>query len=148
MPDAAMQFLMPCKPEQATREVRLQVGGQEVPTTLRLQGCEASGLQFTFGQMTLPGAMTASEAVSAWHLASLATLDAAPNEVSTQVWQTKAVPLVPAPERTRVMTHKHQVQWVWLTDAHHIYQAGVYGKPNDKGLPEAADTFFSGIQMP
>lgn len=146
--DAQVQLLLPCKPDQATRDVVLYAGGREVSTTLMLQGCDAGGLQFTFGQMSLPSGVTSTEALAAWRLASLAPLKASPSEALPEVWQLKGVHIVPQPVRTRVSTDAHQVQWVWFVHVDKIYQAAVYGKPKDKSLPEAAETYFSGIQLP
>jgi len=50
--------------------------------------------------------------------------------------------------RVRVMTAAHQVQWAWFADGNTIYQAAVYGKAKEKELPEAAETYFSGIKLP
>ncbi len=146
--DAQVQLLLPCKPDQATRDVVLFAGGQEVSTTLTLQGCEAGGMQFTFGQMSHPIGVTSTEVLAAWRLASLAPLNASPGEALPEVWQLKGVDIAPPAVRTRVSTDTHQVQWVWFVHADKIYQAAVYGKPKDKGLPEAAETYFSGIQVP
>jgi len=146
--DAKVQLLMPCKPDQATRDVVLHAASREVPTALKLQGCEASGMHFTFGEMALPAGMLGGEALAAWRLASLAPLQMLAGEALDEPWQLKGVQNPPQTVRTRVLNDKHQVQWVWFVHAEKIYQAGVYGKPNDKGLSEAAENYFSGIQLP
>lgn len=145
---SGVMWLMPCKPDQATRPVTLRVANQDVQTSLSLQGCEASNMQFTFGQMVVPQGLTASDAMRAWRLASVAALDAVPTDVLTQTWAIQGANAQTPPERAHVVTGTHQVQWVWFADDNKIYQAAVYGKPKDKGLPEAAETYFSGIKLP
>ncbi|BDU51915.1 hypothetical protein LINBF2_01500 [Limnohabitans sp. INBF002] len=145
---SGVMWLMPCKPDQATRPVTLRVANQDVQISLLLQGCEASNMQFTFGQMVVPQGLTASDAMRAWRLASVAPLEAAPADVLVQTWAIQGARAQTPPERAQVVTGTHQVQWVWFADGNKIYQAAVYGTAKDKGLPEAAETYFSGIKLP
>ena len=145
---SGVTWLMPCKPDQATRPVTLRVANQDVQTSLSLQGCEASNMQFTFGQMVVPQGLTAGDAIRAWRLASVAPLDAVPTDVLTQTWAIQGANAQTPTVRAQVVTGMHQVQWVWFADDNKIYQAAVYGKPKAKGLPEAAETYFSGIKLP
>jgi hypothetical protein len=143
-----VQVLLPCKPDQASRDVRLRADKQELSVTLQLQGCEASGMQFTFGYMTVPEGMQFSAAMAAWRLASLAPLQLVGDKAHQSDWQLQGARVEPLPTRTHVMTNKHQAQFVWFAHGQNIYQAAVYGKHLDKGLPEAAETYFSGIKLP
>lgn len=143
-----VQVLLPCKPDQASRDVTLRVGKQEVSVTLNLQGCEASGMQFTVGHMAVPEGMQSSQAVLAWRLASLAPLQINGDKDQPVNWQLQGARVDPLPTRMRVMTSNHQAQFVWFAQGPNIYQAAVYGNNLDKGLPEAAETFFSGIKLP
>ena len=145
---SGVAVLMPCKPDQATRPVTLRVANQDVQISLLLQGCEASNMQFTFGQMVVPQGLTASDAIRAWRLASVAPLEAASTDVLVQTWAIQGAHAQTPPERAQVMIGTHQVQWVWFADGNKIYQAAVYGTAKDKGLPEAAETYFSGIKLP
>jgi glucose/arabinose dehydrogenase len=147
---ASVQLLFPCKPDQASREVPLNAGEPAVAGTLSLQGCEASGMQFTFAQLRVPTGVTPAEALKNWRLASLAPLQAqaAPADAMSDEWVVKGAHMAPAPVRTRVLNDKHQAHFVWFASADHLYQAAVYGQPKDKGLTEAAETFFSGIKLP
>jgi hypothetical protein len=147
--DARVQLLLPCKPEQATRDVVLRVDAHNVSAALQLQGCEASELQFTFGRIALPDGMPASDALAAWRAASLAPLlGASANANVPETWALNGAQTEPAPVRMRVLTAQHQMQGVWFAHAGSIYQAAVYGQRKDKGLPEAAEAYFSGIQLP
>jgi hypothetical protein len=143
-----VQVLLPCKPDQASRDVTLRVEQQEVTVALQLQGCEASGMQFTFGHMTVPEGMKSSTAMAAWRLASLAPLKLTDDPQQQGNWQLQGALVDPQPTKTRVITNKHHAQFVWFAHGQNIYQAAVYGNPLDKGLPEAAETYFSGIKLP
>lgn len=143
-----LQVLLPCKPDQASRDVSLRADKQDVFVALQLQGCEASGMQFTFGYMTVPEGMQLSTAIAAWRFASLAPLQLGGEMSQSSNWQLQGALLDPAPSITRVMTNKHQAQFVWFAHGQNIYQAAVYGGNHNKGLPEAAETYFSGIKLP
>ena len=143
-----VMVLMPCKPDQATRTVALRVVNHDVETSLSLYGCEASQMQFTFGHMNAQQGLSAEESIRAWRLAGLAAANAKPGDATSQNWAIKGVSDHGLSARTHVLTDAHQVQWVWFAYGNKIYQAAVYGKTKDKGLPEAAETYFSGIKLP
>ena len=146
--DGDVQALMPCKPDAATRTVRLPAGQQAVDVTLRMQGCEASDLQFTLAQMTVPDGLAVADALSAWRGASLAALKVQPGDVPVQAWQIKGASDAPSPQRAEVRTVTHRAQWVWFVQANHVYQAAVYGDAKASQLNEAAEVYFSGIKLP
>jgi len=139
---------MPCKPDQATRTVALRVAGKDVQTSLSLHGCEASNMQFTFGHMVVSPGLSADEAIHAWRLASVAALNATLSDAVSQDWSIKGASEGVLPARAHAVIGVHQVQWVWFAYGNKIYQAAVYGNTKDKGLPEAAETYFSGIKLP
>ena len=143
-----LQVLLPCKPDQASRDVSLRVDKQDMSVALQLQGCEASGMQFTFGHMTVPEGMQLSAAMAAWRLASLAPMQPGAETAQSSDWQLQGARVDPTPTKTRVMTNNHQAQFVWFAHGQNIYQAAVYGGNLNKGLPEAAETYFSGIKLP
>jgi len=143
-----IQVLMPCKPDNAKREVTLHADKKELAVTLELQGCEASAMQFTFGQMPVPPGLQASAVMEAWRLASLAPLQHEGEKDQPADWELLGARADPPPTRMRVMSTKHQAQFVWFAHGQNIYQAAVYGNHLDKGLPEAAETYFSGIKLP
>ena len=146
--DTPVQMLFPCKPDHAARDVVLRVGARDVPSNLSLQGCEAGGMQFTMGEMKLLEGATQTEVLAAWRLASLAPLYVLPADAVTDAWQPKGVQITPPPVRARVMTQNHQVQWMWFAHADRVFQAAVYGKPSDQGMPDAAEIYFSEIKWP
>ena len=143
-----VQVLLPCKPDHASRDVYLRADKQNVSGGLQLQGCEASGMQFTFGHMVVPEGVQPAAAMAAWRVASLAPLQLDGDKEQPVNWQLQGARVDPLPISVRVMTHKHQAQFVWFAHGQNIYQAAVYGNNLDKGLPEAAETYFSGIKLP
>jgi hypothetical protein len=146
--DGIVTVLMPCKPDTGQRDVPLKSASQDVVASLQMFGCEASDVQFTLGQMTLPAGITPAEAMAAWRLASLAPLGAAAAEVATQTWTLRGADALPAPVKTQVKTELHQVQWAWFVRDGKVYQLGVYGKPQASKLGAVADEYFSGIKLP
>jgi hypothetical protein len=68
-------------------------------------------------------------------------------DMVTANWSLKGALQTPASERVQVQTVQHQVQMLWFVVADQIYQAAVYGKPNEKQLPDAAETYFTGIEL-
>ncbi len=146
--DSALQALMPCKPDSATRTVQLPADHRAIDATLRMQGCEASDLQFTLAEMSVPDGIAMADALSAWRAASLAALKAQPGDATIQAWQLQGADAVPPPQRAEVTTSTHRAQWVWFVHARQIYQAAVYGDAKASKLNEAAEVYFSGIKLP
>ena len=140
--------LMPCKPDQASRTIALQAHGQGVPASLQLFGCEAGDMQFTFGQISLPPGVSASDAIHAWQQASLAPLNAAPSDAVNDAFAVKGALLSPAPIRRRLKTNHHQVQWLWWARGDMVYQVAVYGNVKTKAFDDASEVYFSGIKLP
>lgn len=140
--------LLPCKPDQASRAVTLNAQGQAIQAELQLQGCEAAGMQFTWGRLAVPAGMTPAEALAAWRVASLAPLAIASADAPTQAWRLAGATPTPQPVRTRVQTAQHRAQWVWFVLGDAVYQAAVYGEPQAVKLDEVAEVYFSGIQLP
>ena len=146
--DGIVTALMPCKPDTGQRDVTLKSGDHIVVASLQMRGCEASDLQFTFGQMTLPADMTSTEAMAAWRLASLAPLNMSSADASAQPWVLRGADAMPVPVKTQVTTPSHRVQWVWFVRDGKVYQAAVYGSLPSPKLDAIADDYFSGIKLP
>lgn len=146
--DSGLQALMPCKPDAATRTVQLPLGSQVFAASLRMQGCEASDLQFTLAEMTLPDGVSEVDAQAAWRAASLAALKIQPTDVPVQVWHIQGGQAVSLSQRAEAATPTHRAQWVWFVHAHRVYQAAVYGDAKASKLNEAAEVYFSGIKLP
>lgn len=70
--DAAVLALMPCKPEQAERQVPMH--GHM--TTLHMASCDVAGTTFAVATMRVPDGVAPSDAALAWKAATLASLKA------------------------------------------------------------------------
>ncbi len=137
---------LPCKPDRAQRAVDL--GGQA--GELSMLGCAADDLDFTLGQLTLPAGLSAEQALQAWKVASLASLQANP-ATPTESWALAGAAPVPAP--TRMLAQGRQgvtAQWAWFAYDGHLYQAGVYTRSARSTRPaqEAMQVFLSGFKLP
>jgi hypothetical protein len=139
-----VQLLMPCKPDQASREMQI---GPDVRVSLTLKGCEASGMHFTMAHMQVPQGMASTDVLKKWQKASLASMQAGPQDVVAMNWPLKGAQQAALPERVRVQNGQHRVQMVWFVLADQIYQAAVYGHSKEKQLPDAAETYFTGIEL-
>ena len=142
-----VRVLMPCKPEQASRTVTLQVNQKTVSTELHLQACKAGRMQFALGELNVPLESAPDTLLDAWRLANLAVLKAHLSQSVTQARQVNRNSPMQGFE-THVKTDQHQAQWTSFVIGKTIYQLGVYGEPDDKKLAEIAEVFFSGIEWP
>lgn len=141
-----VKVLLPCKPDQATRTVVLRAETKQTNANLSLQGCEAGQMQFTFGAIAVPPGLTTDEVLQAWRLASLAPLNASPKDVTSNDREIRG--LKSHASSARVVTKQNQVQWLWFIHDNVIYQAAVYGAAKEPALAGAAETYFSGIELP
>ena len=139
--------LMPCKPDKATRAVTLRVNATDVSTQLHMQACEAGQMNFALAELAVPSNASTQELRDAWRLASLASLQATESQTVSEPRLIKGDKPSQA-LMTRVTTQTHQAQLMWFITEQTIYQVAVYGKPNDKGFAEAAETYMSGIKWP
>jgi hypothetical protein len=143
-----ISVLMPCKPDHASRPIALQAKGEAVPANLQLLGCEASDMQFTFGQINLPSELTAADAIQAWQQASLAPLNAPLSATTADAFTLRGALSSPQPVRRRLKTATHQVQWLWWARGNTMYQVALYGGLKTKTFDDTADVYFSGIKLP
>lgn len=143
-----VSVLMPCKPDRASRPIALQVKEKTVSTNLHLLGCEASDMQFTFGQIHLPPELPAADVMQAWQQASLAPMNASAHAATTDPFSLRGALPVPEPMRRRLKTATHQVQWLWWARGDMVYQVALYGGLKSATFDDTADTYFSGIKLP
>ena len=70
LPEAALTFTLPCKPDRATRTVELA----GVPVQLSMVGCEADGAMLALSHVVLADPSKAGTALTHWRAAVLAQL--------------------------------------------------------------------------
>lgn len=149
--DAALQALLPCKPDQATRPQRM--AGYEVMVTM--MGCEADGGLFAIA-VAVPGSHQALMAVLAqWQTHVLASVhaqggsrkpfalkgaDAQPE--GTQLLARgrqgagAAAPGAPASDAQEPAGRALNVQAVWFARAGRLYHAAVYSERLSQAMTE------------
>ena len=145
--ESQINALLPCKPDKASRNVSLRVAHEDVNTSLSLQGCEASGMQFTLGTLAIPKGLPAEQLIEAWRIASLAAMGLPPSAAAPKQWALSGGNNQNFSVRAGVVTESNQVQWAWFAHDGKIYQAAIYGQAKEKDLPEAAENYFSGIKL-
>lgn len=143
-----LQMLLPCKPDQAQREVTM--AGQ--PLTLSMLGCDAGGATFAVSHVLVADTARAATVLAFWKTAVLAHLHAADiQETSFAVpggWQ--------APQSLRVRASGRgadgaslalQAAWFARVDAAgvHLFHAVMVAQ---RPMPEAAETFFTSLAVP
>lgn len=151
-----LQALMPCKPDQAEREVPL-LGPDRPPVTLRMLGCDVGRSTFAVATVALPDAAQglADEAVvGLWSRATWASLRQTVKEGQTAPagWTTLPVAVSGADRAWRwsgpAQDHRGQTlraEVLWATGHGWAVQAAVYGPPQPA---EVTDTFFEGVRLP
>lgn len=142
-PDGALNFLLPCKPDHASRP--LPLAGETVE--LHMQGCEADGILFAVSWAELGDASRSAPVLAQWQAAMLATMRA---EVpQTQLFALKGADVMPAAMRVRASGRRAngsvvQAQGVWFARGTRVFHAVMYA---DKLDENAAETFFSGFEF-
>lgn len=150
LPDAAITITLPCKPDQATRQVELAGSSVE----LAMVGCDADGATFAVSHAALNDPALVGAALTHWRSAVLANLGpgAAAAAVNAPYTPQGVLP-VPQSLRTTVQGQRGDgsavtAQGVWFARAVgpqvRLYHAVVY---TAKPRPEVADQFFSGLAL-
>lgn len=140
-----LQAQLPCKPEQAQRDVPL--GGQ--PTALHMLSCQAGGLTFALAWADVGQPAAVGPALVAWRAASLQSLRTpAEGGAAAAAW-TPSVAGADAVQGVQAQGLDHRQQPVTARSAYfargqQVFQAAVYGQRLDA---EAVDTFFSGLRL-
>lgn len=139
------RVLFPCKPDRAERLVPLG----EVQTTLRMMGCEAQDLQFTWSQLDLPLGPVPAQVVRVWQQASLSALGADPALAS----QVRALGLagarmdVPPAQLSVAVPAGPQAHFFWWLHGGQAYQLAVYTQRHP--VPATVlQILQEGIQLP
>lgn len=148
IPGASVAALLPCEPDHARRSVPL--GG--VPTDLTMAGCEAGGATFAAMVAEVPAAQ-AGALLAGWRTATLSNMHA--QDVQEQPFQPRGA--LSLPESVRISSRGLRAdgsavaaQAIWTariapggSSAQLVHLVMYSGKP----MPEAADTFFSGLKL-
>ncbi|MEO5797475.1 MAG: hypothetical protein ABIP34_21840 [Rhodoferax sp.] len=140
----ALQMLLPCKPDHASRDVPM--AGSTV--ALDMQGCDAAGATFAVSHVHLADARQASAALAGWQAATLANLHAANPQQQPLELHGGQFGVRWALVGQRADGHPVSAQAVWFariqTNGVDLFNAVVVA---DKVDAAVADTFFTGLKF-
>ena len=112
------QFLLPCTPDQAARDV--QLAGQRLP--MHMQGCSAEGALFAVSHVHLDSVDLADSVVAAWQRSALAALQA---RDTPQDLHTDSVTRMDA-SGTDAHGAPMRARWAWWVRGPDVYHLAVY----------------------
>jgi len=140
---ASLTFLLPCKPDRASKVVPL--GGQA--STLSMVGCEADGAMFALAVADSAVPAQAAELLTQWQNLTLAHMRAGAHTQSPFLVKGASSP--PSPVRVQAQGQQAdgravQSQAVYFARGSQLFQAVIYAPMVSA---EMADTFFSGINL-
>lgn len=147
MEGTPLQLLLPCKPDQAQREVPM--AGQTV--TLSMRGCDAGGATFAVSHVLVADTVQAATVLAFWKAAVLAHLHAvdvkeAPFAVPGGWQSAQSVRVQADGKRADGTSLALQAAWFARVDAAgvHLFHAVML---SPRPMPEAADTFFASLAV-
>jgi len=136
--------LLPCKPDQAKRVVRL--GTQELP--LEMQGCEAGATLFAVSRVALDDPAQAHTVLADWRAATVATIrstDTTEVPVLAKGLSAQGASVQAQASGRRPDGQSVQARWLWFTRGTYIYHLAVYGQSIDA---QEAATFLAEPRFP
>jgi len=140
---ASLTFLLPCKPDRASKVVPL--GGQ--PSTLSMVGCEAEGAMFALAVADTGPQAQAAELLPQWQSLTLKNMRASAHTQTP--FLLAGASSLPQPVRVQAQGQQAdgksvQSQAVYFVRGTQLFQAVIYAP---KVSAEMADTFFGGIKL-
>ena len=145
-----LQMLLPCKPDKASREVRM--AGTDLQ--LDMQGCEAAGTMFAVSHARLADPAQAGPALAGWKTAVLANMHA--GSIQDQPFVLPGALALGEAVRTRATGQGADgravaAEAVWFARVGpagvDVFHAVVYAQRQDAALGASADTFFAGLKF-
>lgn len=150
--DAPLQILLPCDAKTARRDVNL--GSEQV--SMAMVGCEADHATYAVSHFLLREPAQAAETLARWQAAVSTQLQAlkSPQAFDEAAFVPRGALNLPQSVRTTLTGVGQQGQklvghgaWFARLEGQRsvrIYHAVIYA---DKPQPEAAETFFAGLQL-
>jgi hypothetical protein len=137
----ALTAMLPCKPEQGSRQVPM--AGETVE--LQMLGCEAGGATFAIGWATLKDATHVGPALTQWRAATLANVRAqAPVDSRLAVAGASEAALLTVAGGRRPDGAAVISQAAYFSQGAQVFQAALYAERPDA---EVVQTFFSGLRL-
>ncbi len=143
--DQPEPLLLPCKPDVAERQVDL--GG--IQARLRMMGCEAQDLHFTWSRLDLPAGSNSAQVIKAWQQASLLAMGADPALASgIRAWALSGARADPPPSQLQAASATgHQAHFSWWMRGQQAHQLAVYSARHPVA-PAIIQTLQEGVQQP
>ncbi len=136
-----MTALLPCKPDQAQRSMRL--GQQDV--VLEMAGCEAAGALFAMSHVQAQDSAHAAAVLADWRVASLRNLGATTaTELPAPPGRGNAPSLMLQAQGSGSAGPPMQARLAWWRVGNDLYHLAVYAP---RLTPEMTETFFSEPQL-
>lgn len=140
---APLKIMMPCKPEQGSRQVVM--AGR--PVALDALACEAGGSTFAVLSADIGGPASADDSLRQWQAASLATMR------GRTVRESRFVPsgALDLPGSVQVVASGQradgkpvEAQAAYFARGNHVFQAAVY---SERLEAQATEPFFAGLRF-
>jgi hypothetical protein len=143
--DAGVTLLLPCKPDQAQKQVPL--GAQ--PVTLSMRGCDAGGATFAVALAELPDAAQVPAVLSQWQAITLVNMKALPSSALPTALKVPGADAAPAPVLLQAQGQRAdgstiQGRAAYFAKGARVVQVVMYAP---KISPEAAETFFTSLRI-
>ena len=136
-----VQAALPCKPDQAQRQVRLA----ELDLTLTMAGCEADGGLYAVSHLRLAPGAQAQPVMDAWRSEALRALRGIAAPVPKPLAALGTRPAITLYQASGSNPHGQAVQarWAWVQRDRDIYHWALYAPAL---RPEMEEPFFSTMQ--
>ena len=162
--ETGLQIWLPCKPNEATRQVPLSEDPRDGTVEVTMMGCEKENQQFTVSYINVSPAGAAKNTkstttskvdtgvqVESWmELLRKARLQALGYEGEPQYtkWDKIKAQLTAQGKYASVSGNKGiDAQFIWFGYGDNIYQIGYYKPTKAKVSPDVAETFLASIQF-
>jgi hypothetical protein len=146
--DTALKVMLPCKPDQASRPMRVA----DQTLTLHMIGCEAGGSLFAVAVVDVNDTPHAIEVQRQWQQALLGQMqaDAVPARFKQEGLVFRGASDQPPPLRIQAQGQRHNgealsAQAIWFARGGRLYHAALYADTLDA---DVVQTFFEGLRFP
>jgi hypothetical protein len=145
--DAALKVMLPCKPDQGNRPMRVA----DKTLTLHMIGCEAGGVLFAVAVLDVNDHTHAIEVQRQWQQAMLGNMqaDVSVGQLRQASFVMRGASEYPHPIRVHATGKREtgqalSAQALWFSRGGRLYHAAIYA---DKLNSEVTQTFFEGLRF-
>jgi hypothetical protein len=146
--DVALKVMLPCKPDQGSRPMRVA----DQALNLRMLGCEAGGTLFAVAVVDVRDTPHTIQVQRQWQQAMLGNMNAIADSelLKPQTFALRGASEAPPPIRIKAQGKRQDgrelnAQALWFARGGRLYHAVIYA---DKLDAEVTQTFFEGLRFP